>query len=514
MAIRNLVIVLGDQLDRESAAFDGFDRTRDLIWMAEVLEESKHVPSHKARSVLFLSAMRHFARNLTGRGWRCEYIRLDDANNTQSLAGELKRALGRHRPEALILVQPGEWRVQSALLKVAQEHGVTVEMREDRHFYCSIDWFRRYAANRKQLRLEFFYREMRRQHGVLLEGDEPAGGKWNFDVENRGAFGKRGPGPVPAPRSFQPDEITRDVMGLVESRLAGNPGLLQNFDFPVTSGEAELALQDFVEQRLPAFGQFQDAMWTAEPYLFHSRLSAAMNLKLLAPRRVVTAVERAYRDGAVPLAAAEGFIRQVLGWREYVRGIYWTEMPAYAGSNALDANAPLPAFYWTAETPMQCLRGAIGQTLEHGYAHHIQRLMVTGLYALLLGVSPREIHEWYLAVYVDAVEWVELPNVIGMSQFADGGRMASKPYAATGKYIQRMSNYCGGCQFDPGESTGERACPFTTLYWDFLLRNQPVLANIPRMELQLRNLARLSPSKREAISMQAAKLRITGAPGV
>jgi deoxyribodipyrimidine photolyase-related protein len=507
MAIRNLVVVLGDQLDCESAAFDGFDPDHDVVWMAEVEEESKHVPSHKARTVLFLSAMRHFARNLTGRGWRCDYIHLDNENNTQSLSGELKRAIGRHRPEAVILVQPGEWRVQQSLLEVIQEQGMTVEVRDDRHFYCSIDWFRRYAANRKQLRLEFFYREMRRLHGVLLNGDAPVGGQWNFDAENRGSFGKKGPGLIPAPCSFPPDEITRDVMGLVESRLPGNPGLLQTFDFPVTSEEADLALRDFIAHRLADFGQFQDAIWSGEPYLFHSRLSAAMNLKLLSPRRVVTAVEKAYRDGAVPLAAAEGFIRQVLGWREYVRGVYWTEMPGYADGNALDANVPLPAFYWTAETPMQCLRDAIGQTLKHGYAHHIQRLMVTGLYALLLGVRPREVHEWYLAVYVDAVEWVELPNVIGMSQFADGGRMASKPYAATGKYIQRMSNYCAGCQFDPAESTGERACPFTTLYWDFLLRNQPVLAAVPRMELQLRNLARLSTSKREAIVNQAAKLR-------
>lgn len=507
MAVQNLVIVLGDQLDRESAAFDDFDPARDLVWMAEVEEESKHVPSHKARTVLFLSAMRHFAKHLTGRGWRCDYIDLDDKSNTHSLAGELQRAIRRHRPQALVMVQPGEWRVQAALLDAAQALGLGIEVREDRHFYCSIDWFRNYAANRKQLRLEFFYREMRRQHGVLLEGDQAVGGQWNFDSENRQTFGKQGPGAVPAPLPFPPDTITRKVMKVVEKRLPENPGQIETFDFPVTSEEAELALQDFLQHRLADFGRYEDAMWTAEPYLFHSRLSAAMNLKLLSPRRVVNAVEKAYRAGAAPLAAVEGFIRQVLGWREYVRGIYWTEMPAYASGNALDADVPLPGFYWTADTPMQCLRDAIGQTLKHGYAHHIQRLMVTGLYALLLGVRPREIHEWYLAVYVDAVEWVELPNVIGMSQFADGGRMASKPYAATGKYIQRMSNYCTGCQFDPAESTGERACPFTTLYWDFLLRNQQKLASVPRMELQLRNLVRITPAKREAITVQAAKLR-------
>ena len=511
--VRNLVVVLGDQLDRDSAAFDGFDAGRDLVWMAEVEEESKHVPSHKARTVLFLSAMRHFAQELRGRGWRCDYRRLDDAGNTQSLAGELRRAIAQHQPQGVVLVQPGEWRVLESLKQAA--HGVPLQVRDDRHFFCTLDWFAQYAAGRKQLRLEFFYREMRRMHSVLLDGGAPEGGQWNFDADNRESFGKQGPRDVPAPAAFTPDAITREVMALVEQRLAANPGECQHFDFPVTAEQAEVALRDFVEHRLAGFGQYQDAMWTGEPYLYHSRLAAAMNLKLLSPRRVVECAGQAYRQGVAPLAAVEGFIRQVLGWREYVRGIYWTEMPAYAEGNALAADAPLPGFYWTGETPMQCLREAIGQTLRYGYAHHIQRLMVTGLYALLLGVRPREIHEWYLAVYVDAVEWVELPNVIGMSQFADGGRMASKPYAATGKYIQRMSNYCTGCAFHPAESTGESACPFTTLYWDFLLRNETALRRVPRMELQLRNLTRLDEAKRQAIDVRVEQIRAgkIAAPG-
>jgi len=294
---------------------------------------------------------------------------------------------------------------------------------------------------------------------------------------------------------------------LVRRCLGTNPGETARFDFPVTRPQAELALEDFIERRLPEFGKYQDAMWTAEPYLYHSLVSAAMNLKLLSPRRVVAAAVEAYRTGKAPLPAVEGFIRQILGWREYVRGIYWTQMPAYAQSNALNAQTPLPGFFWTGDTPMNCLQQTITQTFRYGYAHHIQRLMVTGLYALLLGVRPREIHEWYLAVYVDAVEWVELPNVLGMSQFADGGRMASKPYAATGKYIQRMSNYCAGCRFDPAASTGDRACPFTTLYWEFLLRNEEQLRSVPRMELQLRNLERLTESQRMAIVARAAQVR-------
>lgn len=473
--------------------------------MAEVEEESKHVPSHQARSVMFLSAMRHFAEEVRARGWRCDYRHLDDEDNSQSLAGELRRAIARHRPRGLVMVQPGDWRVLQAMRDAAGE--LPLEIREDRHFYCPLDWFARWSAGRKQLRMEYFYREMRRMHGVLIENGEPVGGQWNFDSENRASFGKQGPVDIPAPVPFPPDAMTREVMALVERRLGANPGTCRHFDFPVTAAEAETALQDFMAHRLPNFGQFQDAMWTGETYLYHSRLSAAMNLKLLSPRAVVAAAEQAYREGRAPLAAVEGFIRQVIGWREYVRGIYWTEMPAYGEGNALNASSPLPEFYWTAQTPMACLRDAIGQTLRYGYAHHIQRLMVTGLYALLLGVRPREIHEWYLAVYVDAVEWVELPNVIGMSQFADGGRMASKPYAATGKYIQRMSNYCAGCGFDPAESTGEQACPFTTLYWDFLLRNEDKLRAVPRMELQLRNIARLSPAKRKAIDVRVEQIR-------
>ncbi len=506
--MRNLIIVLGDQLDRESSAFDGFDTARDLVWMAEVEEESRHVPSHMARTVMFLSAMRHFARHVESRGWRCDYVRLDGKGNTQTLADELRRAVKRHRPERLVMTQPGDWRVQEDLLRAAGDLGLDLEIREDRHFYCSLPWFRRYAAGRKQLRLEYFYREMRRLHGVLLEDGVPLGGRWNFDAENRETFGKNGPGLlVPPPVAFPPDEIVRETIALVKRRLPKNPGRTERFDFPVTAGQAEVALTDFIENRLADFGRYQDAMWTAEPYLYHSRLSAAMNLKLLSPRRVVEAAEAAYRAGRAPLAAVEGFIRQVIGWREFVRGIYWTEMPAYAGGNALAADTPLPWFYWTGETPMRCLRETITQTLEYGYAHHIQRLMVTGLYALLLGVRPREIHEWFLAVYVDAVEWVELPNVIGMSQFADGGRMASKPYAASGKYIQRMSDYCTGCPFDPAQTAGPQACPFTTLYWEFLMRNEPALASAPRMELQLRNAARLPASQRQAILDRAREIR-------
>jgi deoxyribodipyrimidine photolyase-related protein len=506
---RHLVLVLGDQLDAESAAFDGFDPAQDSVWMAEVDGESNHVWSTQPRIAVFLAAMRHFRAALEERGWPVHYTPLEDRANTHSLAGELARAVRALRPARAIVVEPGEWRVRRELAQTAAALDLPLEVRTDRHFFSTVDDFRRHAAGRKQLRLEFFYREMRQRHQVLLDPDGgPAGGAWNFDHANRGSFGREGPPrPLPAPRAFPPDAITRAVLALVRRRFADRPGDLDAFDWPVTAAAAAAALDDFVAHRLADFGRWQDAMWTGEPWLFHSRLSAAMNLKLLSPRRVVAAAEAAWRAGSAPLAAVEGFVRQVLGWREYVRGIYWLHMPGFLERNALGADRPLPRFYWNGDVPMACLRDVLGQTLRLGYAHHIQRLMVTGLYALLLGVNPRQVHEWYLAVYVDAVEWVELPNTLGMSQYADGGTMASTPYAATGKYIDRMSNYCRGCAFDPARPTGPRACPFTTLYWDFLLRHQSTLAANQRMALQLKNLARLSATQRREVQSQAAALR-------
>jgi deoxyribodipyrimidine photolyase-related protein len=410
------------------------------------------------------------------------------------------------KPQSVAMVTPGEWRLRETF----SAHAAAPVMLEDRHFLCSSEDFERHAKGRRQLRMEFFYREMRMRHSVLMEHGQPAGGQWNFDAENRKSFPASGPRGVPPPARFPPDAITREVIALLDRRLAAHPGSLDRFCWPVTRADALCALDAFVEQRLPLFGDHQDAMWTGEPWLCHAHLSAAMNLKLLDPREVIAAAEQAWRAGRVPLPAAEGFIRQVLGWREYVRGIYWRGMPGYLELNALEARQPLPAFYWTGEAPMACLRESIGQTLELGYAHHIQRLMVTGLYALLLGADPQAVHRWYLAVYVDAVEWVELPNTLGMALYADGGVMASKPYAATGKYIQRMSNYCAGCRFDPAKASGENACPFTTLYWDFLMRHERMLAANQRMALQVKNLARLKPAEREAIRARAEEIRSNG----
>lgn len=517
--IRHLILILGDQLNAASAAFDDFDPQQDAVWMAEATEESTHVWTHKARIALFLAAMRHFRETLRARGWTVHYRSLEAGGDHQTLALALGSTLRQLKPRRLIMVEAGEWRVAHSLELAAKSADRPLEVRADRHFLSSRADFVRHAAGRKQLRMEFFYREMRRKHDVLMDGDQPAGGAWNFDAENRNSFGKHGPGNIPEPTAFPPDKMTREVLNLVARKFAQHPGSLEPFDWPVTPEQAQAALRDFIQHRLPHFGQYQDAMWTqtdglfangglrSQAFLFHSRLSAAMNLKLLDPREVIAAAEQAYRAGHAPLASAEGFIRQILGWREYVRGIYWQFMPQYQELNALNATAPLPAFYWTGKTDMHCLRTVVEQTLAYGYAHHIQRLMVTGLFALLLGVRPQAVHEWYLAVYVDAVEWVELPNTLGMSQFGDGGLMASKPYVASGKYIQRMSNYCAGCRFDPAQATGENACPFTMLYWEFLLRHEKMLAGNQRMKMQLKNLARLSPAQKNEIQEQAARFK-------
>jgi deoxyribodipyrimidine photolyase-related protein len=497
--VRNLIAVLGDQLDPQAAVFDNFDPAQDLVWMAEVHEESTKVWTHKARIVIFLTAMCHFASDLRARGIHVDYQQLSPGSLSNQLAGSVRK----WKPQRIIVTQPGEWSVQEALRSAVPQ----IEFVEDRHFFCTQGEFQHWAAGKKQLRMEFFYRLMRERTGYLMEDREPAGGKWNYDAENRKTFGKSGPPQIPSAPTFPPDSITLEVIQLVEKHFPNHPGQLNAFDYPVTQTDARLALQHFVTHTLAHFGDFQDAMWTGETVLFHSRLSAVLNLKILNPREILDQAEQAYREGLVPLAAVEGFIRQILGWREYVRGIYWLLMPEYATRNHLDARASLPSFYWTGETDMVCLREAIGQTLRTGYAHHIQRLMVTGLFTLLLGVKPKDVHEWYLAVYVDAVEWVELPNTLGMSQYGDGGVMASKPYIASGKYIDRMSNYCSGCRYDPAQATGDAACPFTTLYWDFLQRHKKLLERNPRMSMQVKNLARLKPDAVERIQLQADGLR-------
>jgi len=505
-----LRFVLGDQLSRTVAALRGLDAAADTVLMAEVWDEATYVRHHPKKIAFLFSAMRHFADDLRRDGVRVDHVRLDDAGNTGSFRGELIRAVRRHRPDRIVVTFPGEWRVFDDMQGWEAACGVPVEIREDDRFFCSVARFRAHAAGRRQLRMEFFYREMRRDHGILLTPDgEPEGGQWNFDAENRRSLPKGLK--VPARFRVEPDAVTAEVMELVARRFGNHFGDLDGFGFAVTAADAARAFDHFVTHALPLFGDYQDAMATGEETLFHAVISPYLNCGLLDAREVCRRVEAEYRAGRAPLNAAEGFIRQILGWREYVRGIYWLKMPGYADTNALGADRPLPDFYWTGETDLNCLRQAIGQTRREAYAHHIQRLMVTGNFALLLGVRPREIEEWYLAVYADAYDWVELPNVHGMVMHADGGLLGSKPYAASGKYIDRMSDYCRRCRYDVKQTVGPDACPFNALYWNFLMENSDRLRNNPRMGMIYRTLDRMTPDKRDAIRDQARRF-IAGLP--
>lgn len=505
-----LVLVLGDQLDEAAPVLRGLTAA-DTVLMMEVASESTHVPSHVQRTVLFLSAMRHFAARLGERGLRVRYIRLDDPGNTQSFAGEVERAAAELSPGEIVCTLPGEWRVLQELQACADRLGAPLRILPDEHFLSTPERFAAWAEGRRSLTMEYFYREQRRATGYLMDGGSPEGGEWNFDKENRLPFGREGPQPPPrAPVRFEPDAITREVMAAVAGKLPGLPGRIggsgsagRDFGWPVTRGQALEALDDFVRHRLALFGPFEDAMWAGAPVLHHSTLSPALNLKLISPRECCDAAERAYRAGKVPLQSAEAFIRQIIGWREFIRGVYWLEGPGYGDRNGLEEHGKLPEFYWTGETDMACLRACVGQVLESGYGHHIQRLMVTGNFALLAGIDPAAVNAWYLAVYADAYEWVELPNTHGMALHADGGLMASKPYAASGAYINRMSDYCRGCAFDVKAATGERACPFNYLYWDFVARHAQRFAGNPRMAMPLRTLERMDPARVAAMRAEA-----------
>ncbi len=504
--VRRLAIVLGDQLDPNADAIKGLDKSRDAILMMEVSEESTHVPSHKQRTVLFLSAMRHFAGDLARHGYRMHYIRLEDPESTQSIGGEIERAVHDLKPDHLLCTHPGEWRVKNLIEEATKAVGVPLEMRPDRHFLVDLKDFDAWMADRKQPVMEHFYREQRRRMNVLLENDgRPTGVAWNFDKDNRQIF-RKAPN-VPKPYSPLPDAITQAVIQLVEERFPDNPGSLKSFRWPVTRAQALRALDDFVANRLAEFGTYQDAMWTDEPFLYHSLLSVPLNLKLLDPRECVGGALAAYERGQAPLNSVEGFIRQIVGWREFIRGIYWHEGPKYASRNELDQHGTLPKFYWTGQTDMACMRQAIGQVLDHGYGHHIQRLMVTGNFALIAGVDPRLISDWYLAMYVDAVDWVTLPNTLGMVMHADGGVVGTKPYAASGKYIQRMSNYCRNCPFDPSKRVGATACPFNTFYWDFLIRNRRRFRSNRRMSMMLEHVNRLTDKECSEIRAHASRCR-------
>ena len=492
-----LRLLLGDQLTHTISSLQDVDIDNDVLLMCEVVEEASYVKHHQKKIAFLFSAMRHFAQELRDKGYNVVYVTLNDKNNTQSFGGEVERVIAEHDAQKVVVTFPGEYRVLQEIQSWEKRYNIPVEIREDDRFLSTPQEFAKWAKGRKQLRMEYFYREIRKKYSILMNRDKPIGSKWNYDAENRKP--PKNNLNIPQPYRVKCDKITTEVLRLVEKKFSDHFGDLKPFHYAVTREKALGALEHFIEERLVLFGDYQDAMLEGEPWMYHSHISLYLNCGLLTPLECVQRVEKVYHEKNLPLNAVEGFIRQIIGWREYVRGIYWLKMPEYKQRNFLNAKRKLPRFYWDANTDMNCLKQCVTETKNNAYAHHIQRLMVLGNFALIAGIHPDEVNEWYLLVYADAYEWVELPNVSGMILFADGGYLASKPYAASGSYINKMSNYCKNCRFKVSKKNGEDACPFNYLYWDFLIRNQDKLENNHRIAVMYRTLARMKPERIEEI---------------
>ena len=493
-----LRIILGDQLSNEISSLSDINAEEDIVLICEVFAEATYVKHHKKKIVFLFSAMRHFAEELrVEKNYQVEYLKLNDPEPMQSFTQAVEKTLAKHKIDEIIVTSPGEYRVLTEINIWQDLFGIPVDIREDARFLCNQVEFKNWSKDRKNLRMEYFYREMRKKYSILMDGDQPIGGKWNFDLENR-----KPPNPnfdIPETFSSEPDAVTLDVMQLVEDKFSDHMGVLSDFHFAINAAQAKIALKQFIDERLKYFGDFQDAMIQGKPWMYHSHVGLYLNCGLLSPLECIQAAEQAYHDSHAPLNAVEGFIRQILGWREFVRGIYWNEMPDYASLNFFEAERDLPAFYWDADTKMNCMHQSVKETSQNAYAHHIQRLMVLGNFALLTGIDPVQVNAWFLSVYADAFEWVELPNVSGMALFADGGYLASKPYAAGGGYINKMSNYCKSCSYSVTKKSGPDACPFNYLYWDFLERNRNKLGNNHRIGMMYKVYDRMSEEKKEMI---------------
>jgi len=500
-----IALILGDQLSPSISSLQQLNKQTDLVLMAEVGAEATYVFHHKQKIALVFSAMRHFAQELRAQGWQVHYHCYDETQPQQSLLDVVAECAAQYKAEQVIVTECGEYRLHHQMTSTWQQRlGAPVMLLSDSRFICSKSEFAHWASGRKQLRMEYFYRDMRRKTGLLMQDGEPVAGQWNFDSDNRAAY--RGEPPIPSRHDFQRDNIDQQVLQLVERCFSSHPGYLTQFNWPTTREQALFSLDAFIELQLPWFGDYQDAMQQSQHFMFHSLLSTSLNCGLLTAMEVCLAAENAWRDGKVPLNAVEGFIRQVIGWREYIRGIYWLKMPGYAQQNALGNTRDLPQYYWSGLTGMACMSDCFQNTFENAYAHHIQRLMVTGNFALLAGIEPEQICEWYLAVYADAYDWVELPNTLGMVMHADAGLLASKPYAASGSYINRMSNYCKQCKYQVKTATEHDSCPFNSLYWHFIKRHADQFERNPRMSMIYRSYQRMAEDKKRALQMRAEYL--------
>jgi len=504
---KTLRLILGDQLNTKHSWFRR-SRKNIVYVLMEIRQETDYVTHHIQKVAGFFAAMRHFAETLSRKGHRVIYLRLDDPENKQDIETNLRELIRREKCTRFAYLLPDEYRLDRQLQTLAAKLPVPAAAVDTEHFLTTREDLQDFFHGKKRYVMENFYRHMRREHAILMDDQKPAGGKWNYDHSNRNRYD----GVVPLPPAPTLRNDVSEIVAMLDHCGVATIGEIDphHYIWPVSRKQALKLLKGFVRERLPHFGTYQDAMATESWSLFHSCLSFALNTKMLHPMEVIQAAVDAMANGddaAIGIEQVEGFVRQILGWREYMRGVYWAHMPAYESLNHFDHRAPLPDFYWTGDTRMGCMRAAIGQSLTKAYAHHIQRLMVTGNFALLAGVHPDAVDAWYLGIYIDAVQWVEIVNTRGMSQFADGGIVATKPYVSSANYIHKMSDYCTPCAYDPKKRTGAQACPFNSLYWDFIHRHRSTLEKNPRISVMYRTWDRMSDASRRDLLDQAAAYR-------
>ena len=497
-------LILGDQLNYKHSWFKSSETEDVCYFMAEMRQETDYTKHHIQKVVAFFQSMRNFKNWLKDRGYKVIYYKLDDKNNAQDLTENLKQIIEDQKATKFEYQLPDEYRLDQQLKEFCKNSNIETKAYDTEHFLTSRNDLEKFYEGKKQMTMEYFYRHMRKKYDIMMVNSaDPEGGKWNYDKSNRNKW--NGKDEIPHERGFRKD--VSEIINLIKDHGVKTMGTIEqtNFNWPTSREDCLSVLNYFCKNLLIYFGDYQDAMHTDEKFLFHSRLSFAMNSKMLHPKEVVESVIDHWRANkeVIDISQVEGFVRQIIGWREYMRGIYWKEMPGYRRSNKLDNQNALPDFYWTADTKMNCMHHAIKQSLDEAYAHHIQRLMITGNYALLTMTHPDEVCEWYLGIYIDAIEWVEITNTRGMSQFADGGIVATKPYVSSGSYINKMSNYCKDCHYKVSKKTEEDACPFNALYWNFLDNKREHFKNNQRMAMMMSILDKMNNEKLEALRKRA-----------
>ena len=503
--MKTLRLLLGDQLNSEHSWFDEVNPNVMYV-MAEMRQETDYVKHHIQKVVAFFLSMRNFSNELIKQGHQIVYYKISDANNPQYLETLILDLVEKNNIECFEYQFPDEYRLDEQLKSLSEKLSIPTKAVDSEHFYTSRNELADFFKRKKQLLMESFYRMMRKKHDVLMVGDQPLDGKWNFDHNNRNQYKNEVPIPFPLEFSKNVSELVTEIEA--QNIITFGSIDAENFNWPTSRNESLQLTDYFCEHLLAHFGTYQDSLFSGHKFLFHSRLSFVMNSKMISPKEVVDAVISYYYQNqeTIDLAQVEGFVRQIIGWREYVRGIYWKEMPNYAQMNALENYNPLPEFFWTGKTKMKCMQHSISQSLSEAYAHHIQRLMVIGNFSLLAQLHPDEVDAWYLGIYIDAIEWVEMPNTRGMSQYADGGIVATKPYVSSGSYINKMSNYCGSCHYKVKEKLGEKACPFNSLYWHFLDEKKQHFANNQRMSMMLALLRKMKPEELAATKKKAISI--------